>query len=95
MPVRHKKPKTLYRYTCKSIEKHRLSASCIPQVVQENEYGVLWRCTCTGDYYGYASLKEAKAEEYDVTFERLRDEQEWLKKLTGKKNVKVSVDYLP
>lgn len=82
MPIKVKKPKKLYRYFDKRMEKHEIKKECVPQVCLENEYGTLWRCrTGAHDYYGYASFKEAKLEEIDHAKKEIYEWKEWLEKL--------------
>ena len=89
-----KKPNILYRYDCfssgtKKVTKHKITKECCPYI--EIDYfknphqglgGDLWRCQCSGDHYGYASLEEAKKEEILNTKQRIYEDQCWLKKLT-------------
>ena len=77
------KPKKLYRYSNRELEKHELEDSCIPQTVERNCFGLLWRCRHTSsDHYGYHMRKSAKEEEILETRSRLGREMAWLDELT-------------
>ena len=75
-----KKPKTLYRYYNMVLEKHRITEKCVPQIELENTHGVLFRCRCGGDHYGYANQWAAKHEEIETVKREIYNRQEWLKK---------------
>jgi len=81
-----KKPTTLYRYDVnRRINKHKITKECCPQVEVEYPYGLLFRCRCGGDNYGYASLKEAKLEAIQWAKQEIYDCTEFIKKLNGEK----------
>ena len=91
----HKKPKTLYWYENHTLMKHRLTSECMPYVITRDADSVRWRCRAdrasqgycnptSHDHYGYASLKEAKANEIQETMSRIACEKVWLEKLKGK-----------
>lgn len=88
-----KKPKILYRYFGRNLEKHKVSSECMPQVEVDNQYGVLFRCRCykpypfiappeNHDIYGYAHLREARAEAIDNAKLEMYDLSQFVKKLT-------------
>ena len=88
-----RKPKTLYWYENRTLMKHKLYSDCMPYVVTKDADSVRWRCRAHGsstelrashDHYGYASLKEAKADEMHETRERIAFDTAWLLKLKGK-----------
>lgn len=76
-----RKPKTLYSYLNMKVYKHKPEKDCIPQVVQENQHGVLFRCRTRGhDFHGYATLQEAKKAEIQTVREEIYDRKQWLEK---------------
>lgn len=85
--MKHKRPKILYSYTNMTLEKHEVTAECLLTPVFDDSTGVRWRCQNTfprHDFYGYATLQEAKAEEIVQTRIRIVENERWLKKLEGK-----------
>ena len=90
-----KRPTTLYRYDqWKKLEKHRIVAGCAPYIEVPSPYpeiGDLWRCRCSktgaggedwkSDHYGFATLKEAKAEAIRDAKSRIAADQVWLARL--------------
>jgi len=63
--------RTLYRYVGHRLEKHKLTEECFPREEEFDTFGKLYRCRTGGanrhDHYGYLKMKEAKAEEIEVT----------------------------
>ena len=95
--LRINKPKILYRYSGRNLEKHKLTKECVFQIEADNQYGVLFRCRGLLEYplaippryhdsYGYATLKEAKKEAIDNTMIEIYDLQLFLKKITKELN---------
>jgi len=84
-----KRPKKLYRYDInnKDLRRHVLSLECNPQVEMKegqewNQAGDLLRCRCCGyDFYGFATIKQAKKEAIQRTKEKIYEYEKWLKKL--------------
>lgn len=84
--MEHKRPKVLYWYECKALQRHKLDEDCMPEVIVSDANGTRYRCRVRGgrnshDYYGYASIKEAKADEIKQTQSKISEEQAWLGKL--------------
>ena len=82
------RPKILYRYVGHTLEKHKITEYCFPQLEAFDRFGQLWRCRVRGDHdhYGYALGKEAKAEEIESTKIELVRLQGWLTVLLGEKS---------
>ena len=84
--MRFKRPKTVYHYDHKRLEKHKLTEDCLIEVVEESSEWTRLRCRSSGhDIYGFAMQKEAKRFEIQQTKQRIFWEQEWLEKLEREK----------
>lgn len=78
-----KRPKMLYAYDLHmALNKHSVGADCVVEVVARESDGVRWRCRGQGhDFYGYATLREAKLEEIKQTRLEIGARENWLKQL--------------
>lgn len=78
-----KRPKILYAYDLHmSLNKHSVGADCITTISYSSSDGVRWRCRGEDhDFYGYATLREAKLEEIKQTRLEIGARENWLKKL--------------
>ena len=85
--MRIKRPKTIYYYENKKLQKHRVTAGCFVEFVRETENYQRLRCRdCSGsigqhDIYGFGLQEEAKRYEIEETSDLIASEQIWLQKL--------------
>ena len=84
------RPKTIYYYEQKRLEKHQVTSECMVEVVSQMHLGTRFpivatrfRCRAHGhDVYGFGKMKEAKEFEIQETKHRISDERVWLDKLS-------------
>ena len=82
------RPRTIYYYEYKKLCRHRVCFDCDSAVICQDGNSTRYRCTrhCINgmnghDIYGYASIKEAKANEIAETKSVIYQEIVWLEKL--------------
>lgn len=88
-----KMPKVIFFYENRKLIRHKVGKGCSTEIVDINDAEQRYRCRdrfCAGgdrhDYYGYGSIKEAKAEEIRQTKQEMLRLETWLFKLGVKNN---------